>query len=106
MARVYLVVVMMVLVPGSLAFAEAPTKKMKVFVLAGQSNMVGYGDSTELPDDLRKGNDRVLMFEDGKWQPPCHSSTVQVGSKVSPMISAISRNRRICLPVVPVLGLC
>ena len=48
---------------------HAADKPLKTFVLAGQSNMVGYGDSTELPDDLRKGNDRVLMFEDGKWQP-------------------------------------
>ena len=42
---------------------------MKVFILAGQSNMVGWGDSAKLPDDLRNGNHRVLMFEDGKWQP-------------------------------------
>jgi hypothetical protein len=31
--------------------------------------MAGFGDSTKLPDAMRKGNDRVLMFEDGKWQP-------------------------------------
>jgi len=31
--------------------------------------MVGWGDSTKLPDDLRNGNDRVQMFENGKWQP-------------------------------------
>ena len=48
---------------------HAADKPLKTFILAGQSNMVGYGDSTELPDDLRKGNDRVLMFEDRKWQP-------------------------------------
>jgi hypothetical protein len=69
MARRCILVVLMVLAQGQLASAEAPSKKLKVFILAGQSNMVGYGDSTELPDDLRKGNDRVLMFEDGKWQP-------------------------------------
>jgi len=49
--------------------AYAADKPIKAFILAGQSNMVGWGDSTKLPDDLRKGNDRVLMFEDGKWQP-------------------------------------
>jgi len=49
--------------------AHAADKPIKTFILAGQSNMVGYGDSTKLPDDLRKGNDRVLMFESGKWQP-------------------------------------
>ena len=48
---------------------HAADKPTKAFILAGQSNMVGWGDSTKLPDDLRKGNDRVLMFEDGKWQP-------------------------------------
>jgi hypothetical protein len=49
--------------------AQAADKPIKAFICAGQSNMVGWGDSTKLPDDLRKGNDRVLMFEDGKWQP-------------------------------------
>jgi hypothetical protein len=31
--------------------------------------MAGFGDSTKLSDAMRKGNDRILMFEDGKWQP-------------------------------------
>ena len=48
---------------------HAADKPIKAFILAGQSNMVGWGDSTKLPDDLRNGNDRVLMFESGKWQP-------------------------------------
>jgi Ca2+-binding EF-hand superfamily protein len=48
---------------------HAAEKPIKTFILAGQSNMVGWGDSTKLPGDLRKGNDRVLMFENGKWQP-------------------------------------
>jgi hypothetical protein len=49
--------------------ADAADKPIKVFILAGQSNMVGWGDSTKLPDDLRQGSDRVLMFENGRWQP-------------------------------------
>jgi hypothetical protein len=49
--------------------AHAADKPVKAFICAGQSNMVGWGDSTKLPDDLRNGNDGVLMFEDGKWQP-------------------------------------
>jgi Carbohydrate esterase, sialic acid-specific acetylesterase len=49
--------------------AYAADKPIKTFICAGQSNMVGYGDSTKLPDDLRKGNETVLMFEDGRWQP-------------------------------------
>jgi hypothetical protein len=44
-------------------------KKIKVFIMSGQSNMAGYGDSTKLSDELREGNERVLMFEGGKWQP-------------------------------------
>ena len=47
----------------------AADKPIKTFICAGQSNMVGWGDSTKLPNKLRKGNDRVVMFEDGKWQP-------------------------------------
>ena len=49
--------------------AQAADKPIKAFILAGQSNMVGWGDSTKLPGDLRNDNDRVLMFENGKWQP-------------------------------------
>ena len=44
-------------------------KKIKVLIMSGQSGMAGFGRSHELPDALREGNDRVLMFEDGKWQP-------------------------------------
>ena len=62
------VVVILVLLQSGLVSAEAPTKKMKVFILAGQSNMVGWGDSLKVSDDLRSGNDRVLMFENGRWQ--------------------------------------
>ena len=62
-------------ITGTIFFALSTTlgyaadKPIKTFILAGQSNMVGWGDSTKLPDDLSKGKDRVLMFEDGKWQP-------------------------------------
>ena len=48
---------------------RATEKPIKVFLLAGQSNMVGWGDSLKLSADLRKGDDRVLMFENDKWQP-------------------------------------
>ena len=39
-------------------FGHAADKPIKAFILAGQSNMVGWGDSTKIPDDLRKGNDQ------------------------------------------------
>ncbi|WP_430814950.1 sialate O-acetylesterase [Carboxylicivirga sp. RSCT41] len=45
-----------------------PKQKLKVFILSGQSNMVGWGNSAELPDYLRYGTDNKLMFENGKWQ--------------------------------------
>jgi hypothetical protein len=41
---------------------------IEVFILAGQSNMVGQGDGSELPDALQKGNGRVLRWVDGAWQ--------------------------------------
>jgi pimeloyl-ACP methyl ester carboxylesterase len=43
-------------------------KKIKVFILSGQSNMAGMGNSVELPDKLRYGTENKLMFEEGKWQ--------------------------------------
>ena len=42
------------------AQAQPADKPIKAFILAGQSNMVGWGDSTMLPDELRKGNDRDI----------------------------------------------
>ncbi len=73
-AGLYVPLLLTILSVGA-AGADSPaekageTKKLKVFILSGQSNMAGYGDSLKLPEELRKGNDRVLMFEDGKWQP-------------------------------------
>jgi len=50
-------------------YGPAPGKKIKLFILSGQSNMVGQGLSAELSKDLLMPNDRILMFENGKWQP-------------------------------------
>ncbi|MCK5174613.1 MAG: hypothetical protein KAR47_14565, partial [Planctomycetes bacterium] len=50
-------------------YGPAEGKKIKLFILSGQSNMVGQGVSAELPRSLQRGNERVLIFEDGKWQP-------------------------------------
>lgn len=50
-------------------FGPQPGRKIKLFVLSGQSNMVGQGLSAELPDLQVTPNERILMFEDGKWQP-------------------------------------
>ena len=49
-------------------YGDAADKPLKVFILAGQSNMVGWGDSLKLPVQMRDGNERLLMFENGRWQ--------------------------------------
>lgn len=61
--------ILLTLICVSTLFAQSnEDKKIKVFILSGQSNMVGWGDSTQLPDSLRYGTENKLMFEDGKWQ--------------------------------------
>jgi len=53
----------------SKVYGPAEGKKIKLFILSGQSNMVGQGASYQLDDAAKRGNERVLMFENGKWQP-------------------------------------
>jgi lysophospholipase L1-like esterase len=50
-------------------YGPAKGKRIKLFVLSGQSNMAGQGVSAELPLQMQRGSDRVLMFENGRWQP-------------------------------------
>ncbi|MHC4119379.1 MAG: sialate O-acetylesterase [Planctomycetota bacterium] len=50
-------------------YGPARGKKIKLFILSGQSNMVGQGASYQLDDAAKRGSERVLMFEGGKWQP-------------------------------------
>ena len=47
---------------------EPPAKTMKVFILAGQSNMGNSGYSAEISDELRRGDNRIQYFFDGRWQ--------------------------------------
>ena len=43
---------------------------VQLFLLSGQSNMVGWGNSLELDSVARFGHDRrLLMFEGGAWRP-------------------------------------
>lgn len=42
---------------------------LPVFVLAGQSNMVGLGQVSELPDELKRAQPDVLLFEQRTWTP-------------------------------------
>lgn len=60
-------IVVLLLCPAS-SLVHGADKPLKVFILAGQSNMVGWGDSQKLTAEFRSGNDRVLMFEHGTWQ--------------------------------------
>ena len=49
---------------------RVPTGPLQVFILSGQSNMVGWGNSLELPSVERFGHDaRLVMFSDGEWKP-------------------------------------
>ena len=50
-------------------YGPAPGKKIKLFILSGQSNMAGQGLSAELPPEMLRPNNRLLMFAKGKWQP-------------------------------------
>lgn len=48
----------------------AQEKPLKVFILAGQSNMVGHGKASELPQELKGKQERVLFTLTGKgWVP-------------------------------------
>ncbi|NUD78851.1 hypothetical protein HUC42_02745 [Escherichia coli] len=45
--------------------AESP---LPVYLLLGQSNMVGMRSvAEELPEDLKKPNENAIIFKDGKW---------------------------------------
>lgn len=49
---------------------RVPSGPIQVFILSGQSNMVGWGNSVELESVDRFGHDRRrLMFEEGAWRP-------------------------------------
>jgi Carbohydrate esterase, sialic acid-specific acetylesterase len=47
--------------------SKAGLKPTRVFILSGQSNMVGAGRATELPKDLAGERKNVLVWAGGKW---------------------------------------
>ena len=49
--------------------AQAGESPLKVFVLAGQSNMEGKGASADLPPELAQPQKNVLVYQDGAWLP-------------------------------------
>ncbi len=63
---------------------------VKVFLLAGQSNMVGTGNITELPSELKAAQQRVIIYTAGTYsygwtmlQPGTGASTGTFGPEVS-----------------------
>jgi len=49
--------------------ASVPTgERFRVFILAGQSNMVGQGQAPELTEPYTKPHDRIRIWADGQWQ--------------------------------------
>lgn len=55
----------------SLGGGKAPlptTGRFRVFILSGQSNMVGQGEAKELTEVYRKPHDRIRIWCEGGWQ--------------------------------------
>ncbi|MFC1735024.1 sialate O-acetylesterase [Candidatus Hydrogenedentota bacterium] len=48
---------------------DGAQRPIKVFILSGQSNMVGRGVPDELPEIYHKPDERILMLRDGEWRP-------------------------------------
>jgi hypothetical protein len=46
-----------------------PEDKMKVFLFAGQSNMVGHGNTKDLPEELAGEAENVFQLRRKTWQP-------------------------------------
>jgi len=56
---------------ASLGGGKAPLPsagRFRVFILSGQSNMVGQGEAEELPEAYRKPHDRIRIWCEGGWQ--------------------------------------
>lgn len=51
------------------SFGPEPGKAIKLFIMSGQSNMGGQGESKKLSPAMRRGNPRTLMWHEGRWQP-------------------------------------
>lgn len=63
-------VVLSVLMFSISILAYAEEKPLKVFILAGQSNMAGSGsDISALPEEFRKPQRNILFFDGNSWLP-------------------------------------
>jgi hypothetical protein len=66
--------------------AQEKEKPLKVFILAGQSNMLGKAKVGELPDELKAEQPKVLYSLNGKgWTPLCppKKDDATVGPEIS-----------------------
>jgi hypothetical protein len=63
------IIIAVILIIGMSSWALAQESPLKVFVLAGQSNMHGAGASDELPANLRQPSKDVLVYQKGAWVP-------------------------------------
>jgi len=78
--RQVLYVVLFLLVWGFVETVMAQEKPLKVFVLAGQSNMVGRrAKVAELPEDLKKEQAGALFFTGRGWVPLAPGVTERQG---------------------------
>jgi carbohydrate esterase-like sialic acid-specific acetylesterase len=62
------VIGLVILLAAGANSAWAQKNFYKVFLLAGQSNMVGQGNSLDLPEEYRTPPKNAYIFEEGQWQ--------------------------------------
>lgn len=91
--RLTLLVILVMLATASAANADdtapaAPTaaEKVKVFIFAGQSNMVGRSNPKLLPEEYRQPLPNVRLYADGAWRElggPLRSRQDGIGPEVA-----------------------
>src|SRR5262245_10686614 len=70
MNKVFAPTLVLVLLAGVSASIGAQDRPLKVFVLAGTSNMLGGAAKLDnLPEDLRQPLKDVLVYKNGEWTP-------------------------------------
>lgn len=56
--------------PGCADVPDSPPDALSIFILAGQSNMVGRGDLADLPVGFNQPDDQIWLFgNDDLWKP-------------------------------------
>ena len=70
MSRILAPTLLLILLVGASASGGDQQRPLQVFVLAGTSNMLGANAKIEnLPDELRKPQPDVLVYQQGNWAP-------------------------------------